>query len=52
MRTEIRLSPAAIRKLEEILSSGKAAEARVIGGRLVIFEIQSRKKYEVVVTPR
>jgi len=52
MRTEIRLSPQAVKQMEEILSSGRAVEARVLNGRLVIWENTSKKKYEVVVTQR
>lgn len=52
MRTEIRLSPIAIKQIEDSLTVGKAVEMRVIGGKLVIFETSSKKKYEVVVTSR
>jgi hypothetical protein len=52
MRTEIRLSPIAIKQIEDTLTDGKAVEMRVIGGKLVIFETSSKKKYEVVVTSR
>ena len=52
MKLEISLSPAAIKQIESILSSGKAVEVRIIGGRLVIWEVTSKKKYEVVVTSR
>jgi hypothetical protein len=52
MRTEIRLSPIAIKQIEDSLTAGKAVEMRIIGGKLVIFEVSSKKKYEVVVTSR
>jgi len=52
MRTEIRLSPIAIKQIEDTLTAGKAVEMRIIGGKLVIFEVSSKKKYEVVVTSR
>jgi len=52
VRTEIQLSPVAVRQIEESLSAGKGLEIRVIGGHLVIFETTSKKKYDVMVAPR
>lgn len=52
MKTEISLSPIAVKQMEEILSAGKGLEARVMNGRLVIWETASKKKYDVVVTSR
>lgn len=52
MRTEIRLSPTAVKQMEEILTSGKGLEARILNGRLVIWETQSKKKYDVVIAER
>lgn len=52
MKLEISLSPSAVKQMEEILSAGKGLEARVINGRLVIWETASKKKYEVVVAGR
>lgn len=52
MKPEISLSPIAVKQMEEILSAGKGLEARVINGRLVIWETVSKKKYDVVVAAR
>ena len=50
MRTAIQLSQSAIREIEQILSSGKDVQAAVRNGHLVIWEVGSKKKYDVVVT--
>ena len=50
MKHEISLSPTAIRQIEEILSSGRDVQAAVRNGHLVIWEVGSKKKYDVVVT--
>ena len=50
MKHEISLSPTAIKQIEEILSSGRDVQAAVRNGHLVIWEIGSKKKYDVVVT--
>ena len=52
MKLEISLSPTAVKQMEEILSAGKGLEARVMNGRLVIWETASKKKYEVMVSQR
>lgn len=46
---EISLSPTAISQINESLSSGKDVQVAVRNGRLIIWEIQNKKKYEVVV---
>lgn len=50
MRTAIQLSQSAIREIEQILSSGRDVQAAVRNGHLVIWEVGSKKKYDVVVT--
>ena len=52
MNTPIRLSEKAIDEINELLTSGKTVEIAVRNGRLIIWETKSKKKYEVVVTPR
>ena len=48
---EISLSPAAIRLINEILSSGKKAEVVVINNRLMIYEVpRSTRKYDVTIS--
>ena len=49
MKQEISLSPIAIKQIEDGLSAGKSM---VIRDHLVIFEVTSKKKYDVVVTSR
>lgn len=46
---EINLSPKAVQMINEILSHGKGVEIAVHNGKLVIWEVNSKKKYEVVV---
>lgn len=52
MRTEIQLSPAAVRKIEEILTEGKSVDIKVVrerrGNRLLIKETSSKTKYDVI----
>ena len=50
-KQEISLSPNAITQINEALSSGKEVQIAVRNRRLIIWETQSKKKYEVVVTP-
>ena len=49
-KTEITLSPKAIAQINEILTNGKEAQIAVRNNRLIVWETQSKKKYEVVVT--
>ena len=49
MKQEISLSPKAIFQINEALSNGKDVQIAVRSNRLVIWETQSKKKYEVVV---
>lgn len=51
-RIPIVLSPVAIQQIQEILTAGKDVEIAVRNGRLVIWEVTNKKKYEAVVTPR
>lgn len=52
MGTEIHLSPTAVKQIEEILTSGKGVEMRVMNGHLVIWATSSKKQYDVIVTSR
>lgn len=47
MRPQISLSPAAVREINDILSRGHTVEIAVRGGALVVWEMSSKKKYEV-----
>ena len=49
MTPVITLSPKAIQEINEILSRGKGVEIAVRNGKLVIWEMNSKKKYEVAV---
>lgn len=49
MNPEITLSPKAVKEINEILSRGKGVEIAVRNGKLVIWEMNSKKKYEVTV---
>lgn len=46
---EISLSPNAVSQINEVLSNGKDVQISVRGNKLIIWETQSKKKYEVVV---
>lgn len=49
MTPEITLSSKAVKEINEILSRGKGVEIAVRNGKLVIWEMNSKKKYEVAV---
>ena len=49
MNPEITLSPKAVKEINEILSRGKGVEIAVRNGKLVIWEMNSKKKYEIAV---
>ena len=49
MSQTISLSQTAIQKINEILSRGKGVEVAVRNGRLVVWELNSKKQYEVVI---
>ena len=49
MSQTISLSQTAIQEINEILSRGKGVEVAVRNGRLVIWELSSKKRYEVVI---
>jgi hypothetical protein len=42
----VRLVPELIRAIEEILSSGKTVEIAVRNGKIVVWAVASKKKYE------
>lgn len=48
-KLEISLSPAAVFQINQALSNGKEVRISVRGGRLIIWELSSKKKYDVVV---
>ena len=48
-KTEISLSPKAIAQINESLTNGKEIQIAVRNNRLIVWESQSKKKYEVVV---
>lgn len=50
MTPMITLSPKAIQEINEILSRGKGVEIAVRNGKLVVWELNSKKKYEVVIS--
>lgn len=43
------VTPEAVQRVNEILSRGKGVELGIRNGRLVVWEIASKKKYEVVI---
>ena len=49
MTPEIALSPKAVKEINEILSRGKGGEIAVRNGKLVVWDPNSKKKYEVAV---
>ena len=52
MKLENIIDDSAKEKLEEILARNKNAEIGIRNGKLVIWELESRKKYETVITTR
>lgn len=42
----VKLIPELIRVIEEILSSGKTVEIAVRNGKIVVWAVNSKKKYE------
>lgn len=52
MKQAISLSQIAVAQINEALSNGKDVQVAIRNGRLIIWEMQNKKKYEVVVTPR
>ena len=52
-KPEISLSPAAIFQINQALSNGKEVRITVHNGRLIIWELYAKRKYDVIVaTPR
>ena len=45
----ISLSPNAVSQINEALNNGKDVQVSVRNNKLIIWEMQSKKKYEVVV---
>ena len=52
MKLENIIDDSAVQRLEEILSRNKNAEVGIRNGKLVIWELESKKKYETVITIR
>jgi hypothetical protein len=50
MNPVISLSVKAIQEINEILSRGKGVEIAVRNGRVIVWETNSKKKYEVVIS--
>lgn len=48
----ISLSPRAVQEINEALSRGKSVEVAYRNGKLIIWEVSNKKKYEVAVTSR
>ena len=46
MEKEIRLTPVAVRKIEEILTMGKIVEIAQRNEKVVVWAVSSKKKYE------
>lgn len=46
MEKEIRLTPEAVRKIEEILTTGKTVEIAERHEKVVVWAVRSKKKYE------
>lgn len=46
MVKEIRLTPEAVRKIEEILTAGKTVEIAERHEKVVVWAVNSKKKYE------
>jgi hypothetical protein len=46
MERKIRLTPEAVRKIEEILTAGKTVEIAERHEKVVVWAINSKKKYE------
>lgn len=48
----IKLDNETLRKIEEIISRDKSAEIGVRNGKVIVWELSSKKKHETAVTPR
>lgn len=46
MEKEIRLTPVAVKKIEEILTMGKIVEIAQRNEKVVVWAVSSKKKYE------
>ena len=46
MEKEIRLTPEAVRKIEEILTTGKTVEIAERHEKVIVWAVSSKKKYE------
>lgn len=46
MERKIRLTPEAVRKIEEILTAGKTVEIAERHEKVIVWAINSKKKYE------
>jgi len=47
MPFEVKLTPAIVREIERALSSGKSAELAVRNGKVILWSVSSKKKYEL-----
>lgn len=50
MEKEIRLTPEAVRKIEEILTTGKTVEIAERHEKVIVWAVSSKKKYEQPIT--
>lgn len=48
----VRITEEALTEIKKILDRGKGVEIGVRGGKLIIWEIESKKKYETAITLR
>lgn len=46
MEKEIRLTPEAVRQIEEILTTGKTVEIAERNEKVIVWAVRSKKKYE------
>lgn len=47
MEKEIRLTPEAVRQIEEILTTGKTVEIAERHEKVIVWAVSSKKKYEL-----
>ena len=50
MKHVISLSPSAVSQINDALSNGKDVQIAVRNNKLIIWEVSTKKQYEVVVT--
>lgn len=49
MSREVKLSPEAVKEINDILSRGKGVEIGIRSGKLIVWEMTSKKKHEVAI---